>query len=86
NILASINYPVDTFSNYMDNTFTNNVIQMNTSKTSVVDKDTGMDKDMRMMNKSIEFDCTESEEVNSYKAIQDTTNFDNHTNDENFCK
>ncbi|KAF0517966.1 hypothetical protein F8M41_016859 [Gigaspora margarita] len=86
NTLASINYPVDTFSNYMDNTFTNNVMQMNASETPIVDKDTGIDKDIRIMNKSIEFDYTESEDVDSYEAIQDTTNLDNHTNDENFCK
>ncbi|CAG8801482.1 32597_t:CDS:2 [Gigaspora margarita] len=86
NMLASINYPVDTFMNYMDNTFTNNIMQMNASETLIVDKDTGMDKNMRMIDKSIEFDYTELEDVDSYKAIQDTTNLDNHMNDENFCK
>ncbi|CAG8799844.1 4051_t:CDS:2, partial [Gigaspora rosea] len=72
----------DTFLNYMDNTFTNDI--MNVSETLDADENAGVDKDMGM-DKYIEINCTESN-VDSFEVTQDTANLDNYTIDENSCK
>ncbi|CAG8756449.1 1246_t:CDS:2, partial [Dentiscutata erythropus] len=108
-----ISYPRDIFPSYMNNTFTNNIIQMNASNLTVdkgdkmckgsgvdkvmevddgtevdnsteVDDSTEVDKSAEVDN-GIEIGCTKSD-VDSYEAIQDTANFDNHTNDETSCE
>ncbi|CAG8534843.1 8045_t:CDS:2 [Racocetra fulgida] len=86
----------------MDNTFTNDIVQMNAFKTLAVDKNIEVDIGTGM-NKSMEVDegteVDENTEVDngikidytelkfdSYKAIRDTTNIVDYTNSENFCK
>ncbi|CAG8510948.1 34072_t:CDS:2 [Gigaspora margarita] len=87
------NYTENIFTYHMVNSFTNPTWNTLASINYPVDTfsnymDNTFTNNVMQMNVSEipVFDYTESEDVDSYEAIQDTTNLDNHTNDENFCK